>query len=126
MDFWYPFAVVDGYQDVYGKSSYFDYRVSEPGTEVVLLPKLHEIYDAISHDKGTQSLPGMFFILSPGWYFLLFFMCFLYLWREKQYRKLIPLLPILINFGTVLLGPIALVRYVLILFFAFPMYCVLK
>ena len=126
VDFWYPFAVVDGYQDVYGKSSYFDYRVSEPGTEVVLLPKLHEIYDAISHDKGTQSLPGMFFILSPGWYFLLFFMCFLYLWREKQYRKLIPLLPILINFGTVLLGPIALVRYVLILFFAFPMYCVLK
>ena len=25
VDFWYPHAVIDGYKDVYGKSSYFDY-----------------------------------------------------------------------------------------------------
>lgn len=125
VDFWYPFSVVDGYQDVYGKSSYFDYKVSEPGTEVVLLPEVHEIYESISHDKEVQKIPGIFLVLSPGWYLMLFLVLFLYLWREKRYRVLIPLSGILFNFGTVLLGPIALVRYVLILFFAFPIYCVM-
>ena len=125
VDFWYPFAVIDGYQDAYGKSSYFDYRVSEPGTEVVLFPQIHGIYDSISHDKETQRLPGMFLLLSPGWYLIIFLCLFLYLWRERHFRAMMPLLPVLINFGTVLLGPIALVRYVLILFFAFPMYSTL-
>lgn len=120
VDFWYPFAVVDGYQAE--NSSYFDYKVSEPGTEVVLLPWLHDIYESISHEHEAQTLPGVFLILSPGWYLLLFIVLFLYLWREKQYGKMFILLPILLNFGTVLLGPIALVRYVLILFFAFPIY----
>lgn len=125
VDFWYPFSVMDGYQDVYGKSSYFDYKVSEPGEVQVLLPKLHEIYESISHDKEIQKLPGMFLLLSPGWYLLLYLLFFLYLWREKRYKTMIPLFSILINFGTVLLGPIALVRYVLILFFAFPVYSAL-
>ena len=116
---------MDGYQDVYGKSSYFYYKVSEPGEVQILLPKLHEIYESISHDKEIQKLPGMFLLLSPGWYLLLYLLFFLYLWREKRYKTMIPLFSILINFGTVLLGPIALVRYVLILFFAFPVYSAL-
>ncbi|MBQ8823508.1 MAG: hypothetical protein IJZ82_12765 [Lachnospiraceae bacterium] len=123
VDFWYPFSIIDGYQDVYGKSSYFDYKVSEPGTENVLLPAFHEVYEAISHEKEVQSIPGMFLILSPGWYLVLYLSLFLYQWKNKKYGQMLVLLPILINFGTVLLGPIALVRYVLILFFAFPMYC---
>jgi len=122
VDFWYPFAVVDGYQDVYGKSSYFDYKVSEPGEGIILLPKFHNMYEAISHDKETQKIPGMFLLLSPGWYLMIFLFVFLFMWREKRYETLMTLLPILLNFGTVLLGPIALVRYVLILFFVFPVY----
>ncbi len=124
VDYWYPFAIVDGYQDVYGASSYFDYKVSEPGTEQVFFPGLHRIYEGISLDKEVQKQPGMFLVLSPGWYLLLFLHLFLYLWYRKRYKQLVPLLAILLYFGTVLLGPIALVRYVLILYYAFPIYCV--
>jgi len=35
------------------------------------------------------------------------------------------LFPVLFNMATVFLGPIALVRYVLILFYAFPLYGIL-
>lgn len=125
VDYWYPFAVVDGYQDVYGKSSYFDYKVSEPGTERSLIPALYSIYESISHDKEVQKIPGMFLILSPGWYMILYLLTFLYAVRERKYGSLVFLLPILLNLGTVFLGPIALVRYVLIQFFAFPIYCVI-
>ena len=31
VDFWYPGAVVDGYRHGDGRSSYFDYKVDEPG-----------------------------------------------------------------------------------------------
>ncbi len=121
VDFWYPHAIIDGYRDVYNRSSYYDYKVSEPGTEIVLLPGLHDFYEYISWDKDAQTLPGMFLLLSPGWYFVMFFITFMYLLHQKNYHKIIPLMVIVWNMCTVLLGPIALVRYVLILFYAFPL-----
>lgn len=39
VDFWYPNAVVDGYRFDYGRGSYFDHKVSEPGEETTLLPE---------------------------------------------------------------------------------------
>lgn len=54
VDFWYPNAVVDGYRDAYGRSSYFDYKVSEPGEEIVLPPGVHRYYEAISLDPQVQ------------------------------------------------------------------------
>ncbi len=124
VDYWYPFAVVDGYQDVYGASSYFDYRVGPPGEEQIILPRLHAVYESISVDKDTQKLPGMFLLLSPGWYALIYFQVLMYLWYRKRYRQIVPLLAILLYCATLLLGPIALVRYVLILYYIFPVYCV--
>lgn len=124
VDYWYPLAVVDGYQDVYGASSYFDYRVSPPGEEQVLLPRLHAIYESISVDKDIQKLPGMFLLLSPGWYALIYFQVLMYMWYRKRYRQTVPLLAVLLYCATLLLGPVALVRYVLILYYIFPVYCV--
>lgn len=121
VDFWYPHAIMDGYRDVYGRSSYCDYKVSEPGTEMVLLPAVHEFYEYISWDKEAQTIPGIFLLLSPGWYFVMFFVVFMYLWKQRHYDKMIAMGVIVINMLTVLLGPIALVRYVLILFYAFPL-----
>jgi len=121
VDFWYPHAIMDGYRDVYNRSSYYDYRVSEPGTEIVILPALHDFYEYLSWDKEAQTHPGIFLLLSPGWYFILFFIGFMYLLYQKAHEKIIPLMVIALNMCTVFLGPIALVRYVLILFFAFPL-----
>ena len=121
VDFWYPGAVMDGYKDPYGRSSYFDYRVAEPGREVVLLKGFHDYYEKLSWDKATQQKPLAFLALSPGWYFLMFLVVFMYLWCYKKRKLLLPLLIPLLTMATVLLGPMALVRYVLIFFYGFPL-----
>ncbi len=119
VDGWYPKAVIDGYRN--DKNNYYDYRVAEPGTEVVFLPKVHEYYDAISHDKSIQENGWSFLFLSPGWYFILFFQALLYNLCQKRYDTIVPFFVPILNFLTVLLGPMALVRYVLIFFYGFPL-----
>jgi len=120
VDFWYPGAVVDGYRHADGRSSYFDYQVSEPGTEVVLLPGAHDYYEAISHDGSVQKAPFAFLVLSPGWYLVTAVAVFGYLRRcgKKEFR-IVEWMLVLVML-TVLLGPMALVRYVLILYDIFP------
>lgn len=125
VDFWYPHAVVDGYKDSYDRSSYFDYRIDTIEEEIVICEKLHDFYEYISWDKQAQRLPGMFLLLSPGWYFVVEFVLFMYLWMHRKYKKMVVMAVIFLNFGTVLLGPVALVRYVLINFYAFPLLFVL-
>lgn len=120
VDFWYPNAVVDGYRDAYGRSSYFDYKVSEPGEEVVLLPRLHRYYEAISFDPEIQRLPFVFLVLSPGWYVMITMLLFADLWRRRLYSFFVPGMLLGLSLLTVLLGPVALVRYVLIFYNAFP------
>lgn len=124
VDYWYPFAIVDGYQGPEEKSSFFDYRVAPPGEERVFLTRLHDIYERISWDKEAQKKPGMFLLLSPGWYFLLYALLVCYVWYRRLYRRLVPLVAIALYFCTLLLGPIALVRYVLILYYVLPIYSV--
>lgn len=119
VDGWYPKAVIDGYRN--DKNNYYDYRVAEPGTEVVLLPKVHEYYDSISHDRAVQENGWSFLLLSPGWYFILFLQMMLYNVCHKRYETIVPFMVPMLNFLTVLLGPMALVRYVLIFFYGFPM-----
>lgn len=119
VDGWYPKAVIDGYRN--DKNNYYDYRVAEPGTKVVLLPKVHEYYDAISHDKNVQENGWSFLFLSPGWYFILFLQMLLYNICRKKYDTIVPFMVPMLNFATVLLGPMALVRYVLIFFYGFPL-----
>ncbi len=125
VDFWYPHAVVDGYRDVYGRSNFFDYQVCEPGKEVVLLEKLHQTYEYLSTEKSAQTLPGIFLLISQGWYLMLGMSVFVFLWCRREYQKMAPMMILVWNMATVLLGPIALVRYVLILFYVFPVFPVL-
>lgn len=120
VDFWYPFAVIDGYQNEY--ANYFDYRVEEPGTYVEILPRVHTFYESLSFDKEAQGKPLIFLLLSPGWYWVVFFVLFAYFWYRRQWWKLTVLSVPLLNMLTVLLGPMALVRYVLILFYGAPLY----
>ncbi len=120
VDAWYPGAVIDGYQDVYGKSSYFDYQVDEPGEEYVILPWLHEWYEAISTDKDAQKVPLAFLVLNPGWYFVCYLVIACYLFYRRRYQYLVPFLILLLTMLTVLLGPMVLVRYLLIFYYAMP------
>lgn len=120
VDAWYPGAVIDGYRHGDGRSSYFDFQVDTPGEERVFLPGLHEFYEELSHDADAQKKPFAFLLLSPGWYLVLFLVLFFHLWCEKRYELLVPWLIPILHFGTVLLGPMALVRYMLIFYYGFP------
>lgn len=120
VDFWYPNAVMDGYQDAYDRSNYFDYKVDKPGTEIVLLPGVHKYYETISLNKNVPKQPFTFLFLSPGWYILVWLVIFSYLWCYKKYEFLVPMLVFVLTLLTVFMGPVALVRYVLIFYLAFP------
>ena len=120
VDFWYPGAVVDGYRHADGRSSYFDYKVDEPGEEIVLLPRVHDYYEGISHDGSRQKAPFAFLVLSPGWYLVMAMAVFGYLWSRRRKQLMIAGVMLFFTMLTVLPGPMALVRYVLILYYAFP------
>lgn len=119
-DFWYPLAVVDGYNPGGESTDYFRYSVGYPGERVEMLEGVHELYRALSEDRSASEAPFIFLLISPGWYLLvtLYFCATYYCERKKEF--LLPSLAILVSEITVLLGPIAQVRYVLILYFAFP------
>lgn len=123
VDAWYPGAVIDGYRHADGRGSYFDYKVDFPGTETVYLKTLHDHYESLSHDVQVQKKPLAFLLLSPGWYFLCTLILFFYSWSRRKYRLLLPFSVFIFHFLTVLLGPMILVRYMLLFFFAFPVVC---
>ena len=120
VDGWYPGAVIDGYR--FEKSSYFDYRVAEPGSEKILLPALHSKLDWISHDATAQS--GVLFMLlfSPGWYLLCFLCFWMYAFSRKKNAFFAAGMVHVFHYLTVLLGPMALVRYELNFFYGIPVF----
>ncbi len=127
VDSWYPKGTLDGYRHADGRSSYFDYQVDMPGEEKVFLAGFHHYYEAISHDIEAQWKPFAFLVLNPGCYFVIFAVLFFYAWYAKRYWLLVVFFIPVLHFGTVLLGPIALVRYMLIFFYGMPVFlaCVL-
>ena len=120
VDAWYPHALIDGYRHGDGRGSYFDYRVAPPGEEKVFLRGLHDFYDTLSHDLQAQAKPLAFLLLSPGWYFLCTVVLFFYFWSRRKYGMLLSMLVFVFHMITVLLGPMALVRYMLLFFVALP------
>lgn len=120
VDAWYPHALIDGYRHGDGRGSYFDYRVAPPGEEKVFLRGLHDFYDTLSHDLQAQAKPLAFLLLSPGWYFLCMVVLFFYFWSRRKYGMLLSMLVFVFHMITVLLGPMALVRYMLLFFVALP------
>lgn len=120
VDAWYPPALIDGYRHGDGRGSWFDYRVAPPGEEKVYMKRLHDFYDTLSHDLQAQKKPLAFLVMSPGWYFLCAMVGFFYFWSRKKYRLMLPLLVFVFHIVTVFMGPMILVRYMLLFFFAFP------
>ncbi len=119
-DFWDPFAVVDGYSQGTGKADFFYYLVGEPAVRVEMLDRVHEFYSNISQNPLVSKAPLMFLIMSPGWYLMMSVYMAMCVWnRGKGEYAVAYLLPLVAEL-TALLGPIAMVRYVLILYFAFP------
>lgn len=71
VDYWYPGAVVDGYEWGDMDTDYFDYSVNTPGERVVMLPKVHDYYYRLSKDWATAQKPLVKLMMNPGVYLMI-------------------------------------------------------
>lgn len=126
--FWYPDTIIDVYTGnvkftfVYQDSSYFEYEVEQPGVRNSKIPWLDEVYRKMSLEIFKEKVPILSMLFSPGFLFWCYAAAFGYAVYRKKYHILLPYLMIFLVWLTMLLGPTYLVRYVLILWFALPLF----
>lgn len=128
--FWYPTATLDGYKGFEGMKGtvledaevyYFAYVTEEPGERTSFIPILDEFYYWLSATNLHQKLPVISLLFSPGFLFWVFVTAVVYSIHRKR-KEMYPVFLLMgIMWLTVLVGPIALVRYVLFLFFGLPL-----
>ncbi len=111
----------------YTESSYFGFETEPPGHRDSRFPLLEKFYECLSLRKFQQKVPVISQLFSPGfmWWLCAFVLVGIFGLGRKPCRTAIPLLPVVMVWLTVLLGPTTLVRYVLILWFIIPLYVVL-
>lgn len=125
--FWYPDTILDAYRGrkigemVYQDSSFFEFAVERPGISAHLIPGLERFYEKISLEIFQQKLPVVSMFFSIGfWYWCYMFLCFyLLLTGHGKQAGAFAIMGLL--YLTVLLGPVAIVRYVLYFYFGVPL-----
>lgn len=125
--YWYPDAIINGYGGnqmytyQYVDSSYFGFETEPPGERKSMIPLLEELYRNISLELFQQRMPVISMMFAPGFVLMIFAWFFCGLMRQKRWMFVATYIPVLLLWGTVLLGPTVLVRYVLILWFVIPL-----
>lgn len=125
--YWYPDTIIDGYTGnwivtrVYGESSYFAFETEHPGYRQSLIPFLEKFYEKISLEIYQQKVPVLSMLFSMGFWLWTYIFALVYLLKTKNKKQAFAFLPIGIIYLTVILGPIAIVRYVLYLYFCAPL-----
>nr|WP_321153209.1 DUF6020 family protein [uncultured Acetatifactor sp.] len=126
--FWYPDTVLDAYRGrkmtelIYEDSSYFAFDTERPGIRMHLLPALERFYQKISLEIYQQRLPVISMFFSIGFWNWLYMFLIFYLLTTERKRQACAMGIMGVLYLTVLLGPVALVRYVLYFFFACPLF----
>jgi len=129
--YWYPDTIINVYGGQqrftfqYGESSYFGFETEQPGVRDSKFPWLEEQYRKMSLELYQQNVPALSMLFSPGLLFWAFAFSLLHCMYQRNFRWLLPLKCIFLLWGTAILGPTFLVRYVLILWFALPLWSVL-
>ena len=124
--YWYPDTVLDAYRGrkiselVYEDSSYFGFETERPGTRIHLLPPLERFYKKISLEIYQQKLPVISMFFSIGFWNWCYIFLIFYMLIARHKKQVCALAIMEILYLTVLLGPVALVRYVLYFFYAMP------
>ena len=125
--YWYPPANINVYKGTtvytftYDESSYFGYEVELPGERHSFIPLIDKFYRYISIGSfhTDHKVPALLF--SPGLLIIIYLYVLAYRLYKRDYKNILPFLPILLVWLTVILGPTYLVRYVAILWFALPL-----
>ena len=125
--YWYPAAVMNVYQGntvftfTYEDSSYFGYEVEAPGHRASLIPALDSLYRYLSIGSFQQDAPVLALLLKPGCILLIYMFVLFYRLSRKSFSGVLPFMPMILTFLTVLLGPTYLVRYVVYLWTSLPL-----
>ncbi|RKM54265.1 hypothetical protein D6853_13630 [Butyrivibrio sp. X503] len=125
--YWYPPADINVYKGntvytfTYDESSYFGYEVELPGERISLIPPIDKFYRYISIGSFHKDAPVIAYLFSPGLLALIYLFVFLYRLNRRNFGGIVPFLPVILTWLTVLLGPTYLVRYVVILWLALPL-----
>ena len=125
--YWYPPANINVYKGTtvftftYDESSYFGYEVELPGERHSLIPIIDKFYRYISIGSFHTDHKILALLFSPGLMIIIYLYVLAYRVYKKDYKNILPFMPILLVWLTVILGPTYLVRYVVILWFALPL-----
>ena len=124
--FWYPFTVIDVYNGsrYYETCSYFSCETEPPGVRQSRFPFLEAVYKSISWRDKIHRIPVVSWLFSPGFLCWIYVTGGLYLAARGRWRDLGAFAPVYLNLLSVLFGPTCLVRYVLIFWFALPLFLV--
>ncbi len=130
--YWYPPAIINVYKGntvysfTYEDSSYFGYEVEPPGERISLIPPLDSLYRYISIGTFQQDAPLFRLFFTPGLYVFIYLFVFAYRLYRKRFDLVMPFIPMILTYCTVLLGPTYLIRYVLYLWLLVPLLTVTK
>ncbi|MBP3781997.1 MAG: hypothetical protein J6I68_02000 [Butyrivibrio sp.] len=125
--YYYPPAVINVYKGntvytfTYDESSYFGYEVEPPGERKSLIPAIDKLYRYISIGSFQKDATVLHLFFSPGLYLFIYMYVFAYRLSKKKFSRVLPFLPMVLTFCTVLLGPTYLIRYVLYLWTCLPL-----
>jgi hypothetical protein len=125
--YWYPPAIINVYKGntvysfTYDVSSYFGYEVEPPGERISIIPAIDKLYRYISIGSFQQDMTVLHLFFSPGLYVFIFMFVFAYRLSKKRFHSILPFMPMILTFCTVLLGPTYLIRYVLYLWTCIPL-----
>ena len=125
--YWYPPAIINVYKGnsvysfTYEDSSYFGYEVEPPGERKSFIPAIDELYRYISIGSFQKDAPVLRLFFTPGMYVIIYMFVFAYRLYKRRFDRILPFLPMILTFCTILLGPTYLVRYCLYLWLCLPL-----
>lgn len=91
-----------------------DNRTMPAGCEVIehsYLPGLRAFMERIVSDNAYQKVPIVSVIFAPAFYWWLLCLYVAFFWRRREYKMLLPAVFLLLYYGTLLLSPTVLIRY---------------
>jgi len=94
--------------------------VEQPGKRASFIPAIDKLYRYISIGTFHKDAPVLALLFSPGFCMFLYLFVMLYRLSKANFGGVLPFMPIILTWMTVLLGPTYLVRYVAILWYALP------
>ena len=124
--YYYPPANINVYKGTsmftftYETSSYFGYEVEQPGERHSLIPVIDRLYRYLSIGTFHDDAPVLYLLFSPGMLLFIYLFVLLYRLYRGDFKGIIPFVPVVLTFLTVLLGPTYLVRYVVYLWLCLP------